>query len=173
MRSPVVNVLVSLLWLVVAPGLIAGYLPWSITRWQAQPAFLGAEATRWLGAGLILLGLPLLLEAFARFALQGRGTPAPVLPPERLVVFGFYRHVRNPMYVAVTGLILGQALLLGDARLFPLAAGVWLVFHLFVLLYEEPRLEETFGREYRAYREAVPRWLPRLRPWQGLRSVKE
>lgn len=112
---------------------------------------------------LILLGLPLLLEAFARFALQGRGTPAPVLPPERLVVFGFYRRVRNPMYVAVTALILGQALLLGDVRLLVLAAVVWLTFHLFVLLYEEPRLRQRFGRDYEAYCGAVPRWLPRLR----------
>src|SRR5688572_11063096 len=133
MRSVAGAVAGSLIWLLIAPGLIAGYLPWAITRWQVRAPFLGTVATRWLGVLLILLGLPLLLEAFARFALQGRGTPAPVLPPERLVVFGFYRHVRNPMYVAVTALILGQALLLGDARLLLLAAVVWLVFHLFVL----------------------------------------
>lgn len=90
-----------------------------------------------------------------------------MLPPERLVVFGFYRRVRHPMYVAVTALILGQALLLGDVRLLVLAAVVWLTFHLFVLLYEEPRLRQRFGRDYEAYCEAVPRWLPRLRPWRG------
>ena len=165
--------LVSILWLVIAPGLIAGYLPWRITRWQVRPPFLDLEGTRWAGMALVLLGLPLLLEAFARFALQGRGTPAPVLPPERLVVYGFYRYVRNPMYVAVTGLILGQALLLGDARLLLLAAGVWLAFHLFVRLYEEPHLDSVFGSDYRAYRAAVPRWLPRLSPWQGVLNVKE
>jgi protein-S-isoprenylcysteine O-methyltransferase Ste14 len=167
MRSIAANVIVSLLWLLIAPGLIAVYLPWAITRWQVRPPFLGTEATRWLGVLLILVGVPLLLEAFARFALQGRGTPAPVLPPERLVVFGLYRHVRNPMYVAVIALILGQALLLGDARLLLLAAVVWLVFHLFVLLYEEPVLLRRYGADYEAYRAAVPRWIPRLRRWQG------
>jgi len=166
MRSVAGAVLGSLIWLLVAPGLIAGYLPWAITRWRVQPAFLGTEITRWIGVALIVLGLPLLLEAFARFALQGRGTPAPVLPPERLVVFGFYRNVRNPMYVAVTALILGQALLLADARLFLLAGTAWLVFHLFVLLYEEPRLRQRFGADYAAYCAAVPRWVPRFRPWQ-------
>jgi protein-S-isoprenylcysteine O-methyltransferase Ste14 len=166
MRSVAGAVLGSLLWLVIAPGLIAGYLPWAITRWRVQPAFLGAEFTRGIGVLLIALGLPLLLEAFTRFALQGRGTPAPVLPPERLVVFGFYRNVRNPMYVAITALILGQALLLGDARLLLLAAATWLVFHLFVLLYEEPRLRKRFGADYAAYCAAVPRWVPRFRPWQ-------
>lgn len=166
MRSVASAVTLSLIWLVIAPGLIAGYVPWAISRWRMQPPFLGTSATRWLGALLILLGLPLLLEAFARFALQGRGTPAPVLPPERLVVFGFYRRVRNPMYVAVTALIVGQGLLLGDPRLLALGAVVWLTFHLFVLLYEEPRLRRRFARDYEAYCAAVPRWIPRITPWR-------
>lgn len=167
MRDVASAVIGSLVWLVIAPGFIAGYLPWAISRWRLQPPLLGTSVTRWLGAVLILLGLPLLLEAFARFALQGRGTPAPVLPPERLVVFGFYRRVRNPMYVAVTALILGQALLLGDRRLLVLAAVVWVTFHLFVRFYEEPRLQRRFGRQYEAYCAAVPRWIPRVRPWRG------
>jgi protein-S-isoprenylcysteine O-methyltransferase Ste14 len=167
MRSIAGALLGSLIWLLIAPGLIAGYVPWAITRWRVQPAFLDSEITRFIGALLIVLGLPLLLEAFARFALQGRGTPAPVLPPERLVVFGFYRNVRNPMYVAVTALIVGQALLLGDARLLLLAAGVWLSFHLFVMLYEEPHLRRRFPADYAAYCAAVPRWIPRSKPWQG------
>lgn len=167
MRSVAVAVIGSLIWLVIAPGLIAGYLPWAITRWRVEPPLLWVGATRWLGALLILLGLPILLEAFARFALYGRGTPAPVLPPERLVVRGFYRRVRNPMYVAVVALILGQALLFGEAQLLALGAVVWLVFHVFVRAYEEPTLRRRFGPDYLAYCAAVPRWIPRATPWQG------
>lgn len=170
MRSVAGAVIGSLIWLVIAPGLIAGYIPWAISRWRMHPPFLGTSATRWLGVLLIAVGLPMLLEAFARFALQGRGTPAPVLPPERLVVFGLYRHVRNPMYVAITALIIGQGLLLGDPRLLGLAMVVWLTFHPFVLLYEEPRLKKRFGADYEAYRAAVPRWIPRTTPWRWERK---
>jgi protein-S-isoprenylcysteine O-methyltransferase Ste14 len=85
------------------PGHRAGHAcrvhPWSLTHWHLALRF---PVARVLGAALIVAGLPILLDSFARFALQGRGTPAPVMPPERLVVTGFYRHVRNPMYVAVT-----------------------------------------------------------------------
>ena len=167
MRSVTGAVVGSLVWLVIAPGLVAGYVPWAISRWRVQPPFLDTSLTRWLGVALIALGMPVLLDAFARFALQGRGTPAPVMPPERLVVFGFYRHVRNPMYVAITSIVTGQGLLLGDSRLFAWAAVLWLLFHVFVLLYEEPILRSRFGREYGAYCANVPRWIPKPRPWQG------
>ena len=166
MRSVAGAVLGSLVWLVLAPGLVGGYVPWAISRWRVEPPFLGSSLTRWLGVALIVLGLPVLLDAFARFALQGRGTPAPVLPPERLVVFGFYRFVRNPMYVALVAIVVGQGLLLGDARLLLWAAALWLLFHVFVLLYEEPHLRQRFGADYGAYCAAVPRWVPRFRPWQ-------
>jgi protein-S-isoprenylcysteine O-methyltransferase Ste14 len=165
-RSVTGAVIGSLVWLVLAPGLVAGYIPWAISRWRVQPALLDTSLTRWLGVALIVLGLPVLLDAFARFALQGRGTPAPVLPPERLVVFGFYRFVRNPMYVAIVAIVVGQGLLLGDARLLVWAAALWLVFHVFVLLYEEPKLRRTYPGEYDAYRASVPRWIPRPSPWQ-------
>ena len=111
--------------------------------------------------------MPALLHAFARFVSEGEGTPAPVAPTQRLVVGGLYRYVRNPMYVAVVTLILGQAALFADLRLLGYAAAVWLGFHLFVLLYEEPTLRSAFPADYPAFVAAVPRWLPRLRPWRG------
>ena len=111
-------------------------------------------------------GAAVVLEAFARFALQGIGTPAPVFPTQHLVVQGSYRFVRNPMYVAVTALILGQALFLGDKHLLVYAIFPWLAAHLFVVLYEEPTLRKTFGEEYQAYSAHVPRWIPRLTPWR-------
>jgi len=125
-----------------------------------QPALLDFPPLRWLGALFIAAGLFVLLESFARFALEGRGTPAPVLPTSRLVVHGFYRYVRNPMYAAVVSVILGQALLLGNVWLLGYAALVWTAFHLFVLLYEEPKLRRSYGGEYEAYCARVRRWWP-------------
>ena len=115
-------------------------------------------------------GLAVLLESFTRFALQGIGTPAPVFPTRHLVVQGAYRYVRNPMYVAVTSLILGQALLLGDTHLLAYAVFPWLVAHLFVVAYEEPTLRRTFGAEYETYCAHVPRWIPRFSPWRNARQ---
>jgi protein-S-isoprenylcysteine O-methyltransferase Ste14 len=160
-RSPAL--IFSFLFLILAPGTIAGLLPWWISGWRFH------EAAPWLRAlGLVLVagGLYLLVECFARFALQGHGTPAPLAPPDRLVVTGPYRRVRNPMYVAVVALILGQAALFADLRLLPYAAVVWLGFHLFVLIYEEPTLRRAFPEDYAAFTAAVPRWRPRLRPWR-------
>jgi protein-S-isoprenylcysteine O-methyltransferase Ste14 len=84
-----------------------------------------------------------------------------------LVVTGLYRYVRNPMYVAVLGLILGQALFLGNVRVLEYGLVVWVAFHVFVCLYEEPTLRRTFGAEYEEFCASVPRWVPRLRPWRG------
>ena len=98
---------------------------------------------------------------------RGLGTPAPVLPPRHLVVTGLYRHVRNPMYVAVVAAIAGQGLLLGDLRVVGWGSIVWAGFHLFVVGYEEPALRRTFGEEYERFRAAVPRWIPRWRAWRG------
>ena len=109
----------------------------------------------------------LLIETFARFALQGRGTPAPLYPTKTLVITGSYRFVRNPMYVAVLSLIFGQALLFGNVAVLVYGLAMWLIVHLFVLGYEEPTLSGTFGAQYDAYREGVRRWIPRLTPWRG------
>jgi len=158
-------ILGSALFLVIVPGVIAGLIPWSITHWQFMPPFVGLEITRAIGVILILAGVPGLLDSFGRFALQGLGTPAPIAPPRHLVVTGLYRFVRNPMYVAVVATILGQALLFGDWRLAAYGATFWLAMHVFVMIYEEPTLTETFGAEYETFRANVPRWLPRVTPW--------
>jgi protein-S-isoprenylcysteine O-methyltransferase Ste14 len=128
------------------------------------PALPGFFPLRILSGLLILAGLPVLLDSFARFAIQGLGTPAPVAPPQRLVVSGLYRYVRNPMYVAVLALIFGQGLLFGSVTLLEYGLALWLGFFAFVLLYEEPTLRTKFGKEYDDYCERVPRWIPRLRP---------
>lgn len=152
----------SAAFLVAAPGIVAGFVPWLLTGWSSShpPAFLAV-----LGAALIAVGVTVLLHAFARFVVEGRGTPAPVAPTERLVVGGLYRHVRNPMYVAVGATIVGQALLLGRPWLLAYAAAFWVVVAAFVRGYEEPTLSARYGEEYTAYRRSVPAWWPRLRPW--------
>jgi protein-S-isoprenylcysteine O-methyltransferase Ste14 len=120
---------------------------------------------RVLGGILLVAGLIALIRAFVRFVMEGIGTPAPIAAPERLVVGGVYRYVRNPMYVAVLAAIVGQGLLLGRLGLLLYAAATWLVVAAFVRWYEEPTLTRRFGEDYETYRRAVPAWWPRLRPW--------
>jgi protein-S-isoprenylcysteine O-methyltransferase Ste14 len=113
------------------------------------------------GGALAAGGVAVLLHAFVRFVVEGVGTPAPVAPPQQLVVGGLYRYVRNPMYLALEAIIVGQALILGRAGLLLYAVAVGVTVALFVKLYEEPRLAGQFGAEYDAYRRSVPGWWPR------------
>jgi protein-S-isoprenylcysteine O-methyltransferase Ste14 len=157
-------ILGSAIFLVIAPGTLAIYGPWAMTRWRFAPPLLGVSSLRIIGALMIAGGLPILLDSFARFAIQGLGTPAPIAPPQHLVITGFYRWVRNPMYVAVSLLLFGQGLLFGSTRLLQYGLIVCLGFFAFVVLYEEPALSRKFGREYEEFCAQVPRWVPRLKP---------
>jgi protein-S-isoprenylcysteine O-methyltransferase Ste14 len=151
----------SALFLALAPGIVAGVVPWLLTGWDAV-ADWGA-VVRVAGALLVVAGGIVLVQAFARFVREGAGTPAPVAPTERLVVGGLYRYVRNPMYLAVAATIVGQALLLGSVVLLAYAAAFLAVVVAFVRGYEEPTLTRRYGGEYEAYRATVPGWWPRLR----------
>ena len=153
----------SALFLIIAPGFVAGLVPRWISGWRFEAPFFGVPLLRLVGAILIALGVAGLLDSFVRFAIQGVGTPSPVFPTRHLVVTGLYRYVRNPMYVAVVSVILGQGLLFGSARLLEYGGLVWLLFHLFVRIYEEPVLRASFGSEYEAFFAAVPRWIPSIR----------
>jgi len=157
----------SFVFFVAAPGTVAGWVPFRLTHWHMEPPLLGLPASRVAGGMLVIAGLASLVESFLRFALVGLGTPAPVAPPARLVISGQYSHVRNPMYVAVVTLILGQSLAFGSVVLLRYGVVVWLLFHAFVLLYEEPTLRARFGPAYESYRRNVGRWWPRVRPWSG------
>ena len=162
--SRVRNALGSALFLVVAPGVVAGLVPWLLTGWQPGATRPPLQV---IGALLIVAGAVVLLDAFARFVVEGFGTPAPVAPTVRLVVGGLYRYVRNPMYLAVGAMIAGQALLLARPILLLYAAAFAAVVFAFVRLYEEPTLARRFGAEYEDYCRAVPGWWPRLRPWRS------
>ena len=154
-------VLGSALFLLIAPGVVAGVIPWLLTGWSTEADVPpGIVVT---GGLLVVAGAAVLLHAFARFALEGRGTPAPVAPTDQLVVSGAYRYVRNPMYLAVGAMILGQALILGRWSLLLYLLVFGTAVGAFVWLYEEPTLERAYGSDYDAYRRAVPAWIPRPR----------
>jgi protein-S-isoprenylcysteine O-methyltransferase Ste14 len=157
----------SVLFLLVAPGVVVGVIPWWLTGWRTAEPFGFYWPLRVLGVLLLAAGVGFLLVAFARFVTEGVGTPAPVAPTGRLVVGGVYRHVRNPMYVAVVTAIAGQALLLGRPVLLLYAAGIALLQASFVRFHEEPRLRRRYGEAYDSYRREVPGWWPRLRPWRA------
>lgn len=154
----------SLVFFAIAPGTVAGVIPYWLTGWRVQEAFAGSLFISGLGAVMVLAGLASLLDSFARFVLQGQGTPAPIAAPRRLVVSGQYRYVRNPMYLAVLLMVAGQGLILGHPALLRYAAVLWVVFHALVIFYEEPRLVEQFGGRYGAYCRRVRRWWPRSGP---------
>jgi len=165
---------ISALWFVFAPGLIAGVVPWWITRWRAGDGWLAALPARVVGLALIVAGTVVLLGAFARFVVEGAGTPTPLAPTERLVVGGLYRHVRNPMYLAVVAVIVGEALLLARPVLLGWAAVMLAAFAAFVAGYEERVLVARYGAAYEAYRRAVPAWWPRRRAWhQGTAGERD
>ena len=156
----------SAVFFLLAPGVVVGLIPWFLTGgWQVREPAPYWVSMRVLGGLLHVAGLIALVWAFVRFVVEGFGTPAPVAAPERLVVGGVYRYVRNPMYVAVLVAIIGQALLLGQLVLLVYAGAAWLAVAAFVRFYEEPTLTRRFGADYEAYRRAVPAWWPRLRPW--------
>jgi protein-S-isoprenylcysteine O-methyltransferase Ste14 len=149
----------SLLWAILLPGFFAGYLPWR---------YFGLRDARvdWsnpvsvLGLLCIVLGALLLAACILEFARRGRGTLSPVDPPRHLVVSGLYRFVRNPMYLSVTMIVLGEALVARSQAL-AIYWAVWFACaNLFVIGYEEPTLRRQFGASYDAYTRQVGRWIP-------------
>jgi protein-S-isoprenylcysteine O-methyltransferase Ste14 len=162
-RGAVWPIVKTIVFLIVLPGTVLVYVPmWILAGETALPRpFAGLRA---LAAVPIAIGTAVLLRSAWAFAIVGRGTPAPIDPPRVLVVEGLYRYVRNPMYVAVQFVLLGEAAGFGSTELIVWAATCLVFMHLFVVLYEEPALGQKFGTEYDDYRRQVPRWIPRLRP---------
>jgi protein-S-isoprenylcysteine O-methyltransferase Ste14 len=149
----------SFLFLIVAPGTVAGYIPLALLRTgpRIETGFFA-----YLAFPLWLLGGVMVLWSFWNFLVQGRGTPAPIDPPKELVATGFYKYVRNPMYVGVLLILIGHFLWFGFWSLLAYAGLAWLATHLFVTLYEEPTLKRKFGTAYENYLKRVPRWIPRF-----------
>jgi protein-S-isoprenylcysteine O-methyltransferase Ste14 len=157
----------SAVFFVVAPGIVAGLVPWLISGWDVRWPISGfGVVVMALGSALLAVAIVVLIRNFIRFVVEGRGTPSPVLQTERLVVGGDYRFVRNPMYLAVIAAILGQAMIFGSFALVIYALAVWAMMASFVRWYEEPLLQNRYGEEYGRYRQGVRAWVPRLHPWQ-------
>jgi len=155
----VILFLKTLVFTLIVPGTVAGYLPWLIAG-NRPLGSLGYLITSLI---LFLIGAAIYLWCLWDFAVFGQGTPAPIDAPRRLVIRGLYRYTRNPMYVGVLTVVLGWAALFQAPSLLLYALAVGAVFHLFVVLYEEPRLSQIFGTEYENYRSRVGRWLPNLK----------
>ena len=156
----------SLLFLVLIPGTVAGYIPWRVLRASRQLILPSFSINSALATTLAVLGVCVLLVCVWDFFQAGRGTLAPFDPPTRLVVRGLYRFTRNPMYNGVLVLLLGEAWFFHSSALFQYAVAIFIMFHLTVVIYEEPTLEMRFGESYRAYRAAVPRWGFAVRPFE-------
>ena len=148
----------TIIFTIVVPGSVALLVPYYFFFPSATPHGF----VRYSGLVPIGIGGAIYFRCAFDFTFAGKGTPAPIDPPKQLVVKGLYRYVRNPMYAGVTLVLLGEALLFGSLSLAKYAGAAFLLFNLFVWLYEEPALRTKFGESYRIYCETVPRWLPRL-----------
>jgi len=156
------NLFKTFIFTLIVPGTVAIFVPHLIlsTRPANDPLPLGPF--HFIGLPIFLLGLAVYLKCAWDFATAGRGTPAPIDPPKELVVRGLYKYSRNAMYVGVMSVVLGEAFWHESLRLFIYVAALFLLFHTFVLFYEEPTLRRLFGESYQEYCKRVPRWIPRI-----------
>jgi len=152
----------TVLFTTLVPGSATVLVPYLLMSWDIRIFSFDLGAIRFLGLPPILLGAVTYLWCAWDFTFTGRGTPAPIDPPKELVVKGLYRYVRNPMYVGITLILLGEALLFESAVLFLYAGFLLVCAHLFIVYYEEPTLRRLFGASYESYRKSVARWTPRL-----------
>ena len=158
LKENVVLLLKNIFFLIKVPGTLAIYIPWFLVRNHLPSSGL------WLtiASTLFVLGAGIYLWCMWDFAVFGRGTPAPIDEPKKLLVRGPYRLMRNPMYVGVVTIIVGWGVLFKTPVVLLYASCVWVAFHLFVVFYEEPHLHKVFGGSYDHYRAKVSRWLPRV-----------
>jgi protein-S-isoprenylcysteine O-methyltransferase Ste14 len=152
----------TLIFTILVPCTVTIYIPYLLLSSPSAPPPMEIGPIRYSGSIPILIGTLIYLRCAFDFTFAGRGTPAPIDPPKELVVKGLYRYVRNPMYVGVLSILLGETILFPSRPLFTYTAVVFLFFNLFVLLYEEPILRHKFGESYQRYCKSVPRWIPRI-----------
>lgn len=152
----------SIFFTILQPGTVAVLIPYWLISSRSGSVLTSHQPLRYLGLPLIAIGAATLLWCIWDFFASGRGTISPIDPPKHLVVRGLYRYVRNPMYVAVVTILVGEAIFF---RSWPvlIEAGVFFILaNLFILLYEEPTLQRTFGDSYEEYKQSTGRWIPKL-----------
>jgi protein-S-isoprenylcysteine O-methyltransferase Ste14 len=155
---------ISVAWGIALGGTFGCLLPYLLGDWRLHQPLPYWAVARVVGGIVIAAGLVPIVASFAAFV-QARGTPVPLASPPRLVVSGFYRFVRNPIYVGFLIVLAGQSLLFGSLSLVEYTAVAWCIGAAAVRWYEEPALTRKFGPEYEEYRRSVRAWIPRLRPW--------
>jgi len=159
-RKTVSLLLSSLFFTILQPGLVAGLIPFWILGSQVRKVLKDSfEIQQYFGLILFIVGFIILIDCIVRFALEGRGTLSPADPTKKLVVKGLYRYSRNPMYVGVVSMLIGEAIFFEGGRFWYYVAAITIAFNLFILLVEEPRLKRDFGAEYDLYCEKVRRWI--------------
>lgn len=159
MHRPLIPILNTILFTIVVPGTVAGYIPYLLADRFAHRANGPLE---WLGIAAMALGAAIYFRCAWEFAVRGLGTPAPIAPTKFLVTTALHRYIRNPMYVGVALAIVGEATLFRSFHLLEYAAFMLTAAHTFVVLYEEPTLSRRFGESYEQYRRTVPRWIPKF-----------
>jgi protein-S-isoprenylcysteine O-methyltransferase Ste14 len=149
---------------IIVPGVACFIVPFTILRATGVSLDRPVGIVQLFSIALAGLGSAMVIWVSTTFVREGKGTPVPLNPPTRFVAGGLYRYMRNPMYVGALTILMAEALYFGSIWLLVYAAGLWLAFHLFLVLWEEPQLKRRFGAAYERYLEQVPRWLPKLRP---------
>jgi protein-S-isoprenylcysteine O-methyltransferase Ste14 len=147
---------------VIAPGTLIVLIPYLLSLLNLGRISVESYSPGFLGWTLVLVGAAMYFWSAFNFTFLGKGTPAPIAPPKTLVIRGLYRFVRNPMYIGAIFILLGETLLFGSILVLAYAALRVLLWHRFVVSYEEPRLRTRFGEAYERYCSSVPRWLPRF-----------
>ena len=148
----------NLVFTILHPGIVAGLIPYWIIGFD-NFTLTDFGILDYFGIAVLLAGLIILFACIYRFARFGKGTLSPADPTKNLVISGLYRYSRNPMYVGVIMILLGECLLSGSTRLAGYTVLIFLLFHLFILYFEEPRLERDFGKDYDRYKRSVRRWI--------------
>src|SRR5258708_3820782 len=154
--GPIFN---TILFTIFVPGTVLGLVPYWLLGGLPRPEH---GPLTWLGILMMLLGAAAYFRCAWEFAVRGLGTPAPIAPTKFLVTTALHRYVRNPMYLGVLGVLLGEAATFRALVLLEYAAFCFAAVYLFVLFYEEPTLRRQFGESYEEYRRSVPRWIPRF-----------
>lgn len=154
------NALKTLLWSVFVPGTLTTLVPYLILRSSSESFSFDLSGFRYVGIIPILFGALIYFWCAWDFTFVGMGTPAPFDAPKKVVATGVYQFVRNPMYVACVSVLIGEAIFFESAALLIYAFVLFLIFHIWILIYEEPTLRENFGPSYEEYCREVSRWLP-------------
>ena len=151
-----------LFFLLIGPGAVIFYIPYFLLTYIGVPDVFKTENLQYIGLLPILAGSLVSLRCFFDFFLVGKGTPVPTDPPQKLVVVGLYQISRNPIYVGILIILMGEAVVFNSLALFAYAVFIFCLFHIFIVVYEEPHLHKLFGKEYEKYQNAVPRWIIRF-----------